>query len=122
MNSEDLYCVKVFEKTGDSALMEIMVPETSPYFDGHFPEFSLLPAVAQVELVMRTASGYLETGMDILEMRRIKFSRVIRPNKPLMLRLARKDDTVSFKIFSREDEDIYSTGTIVISLPGESSV
>ena len=113
---EDLYRAKLFERTEDSALLEILVPETCPYFDGHFPGFSLLPAVAQVELVIRFASEYLATGNDVLEIRRLKFSRIISPNIPIMLRLAKNADIVSFKMFSREDEGVYSSGIIVVSL------
>ena len=116
MNFEDLYCVKLFERTEDSVLLEILVPEACPYFDGHFPGFSLLPAVAQVELAIRFASEYLAAGADIIEIRRLKFSRIIRPNMSLMLRLTKNDNIVSFRMFSCENEDIYSSGIILVSL------
>jgi 3-hydroxymyristoyl/3-hydroxydecanoyl-(acyl carrier protein) dehydratase len=39
--------VKVIEQKENYAEIEFSIPAGSLYFDGHFPEFSLLPAVAQ---------------------------------------------------------------------------
>ena len=44
---------KVIEKTEDKITLEFVIPETSDFFDGHFPEFKLLPAVAQFEVITR---------------------------------------------------------------------
>ena len=119
MNLESLNDTRLLERTENSVVIEFSVPQTSPYFDGHFPGFSLLPGVAQVGLIIHFASVYLATGTDITEMRRVKFTKFIRPNMPLLLRLEKKDETISFKMFSREEEDIYSSGTIVVSLHRE---
>jgi 3-hydroxymyristoyl/3-hydroxydecanoyl-(acyl carrier protein) dehydratase len=104
--------VRVIEKTENSVALEFSVPVSSPYFDGHFPEFSLLPAVAQAELVIRFASEYLGTGIDVSEMKRIKFTKFIRPNTPLFMRLEKSGKSVGFKIFLPEEESVYSSGTI----------
>ena len=113
--------LKVLEKTENSVILEFSVPKTSPYFDGHFPGFSILPAVAQVELIIRSASEYLATGINILEMRRIKFTKFIRPNISLSLRLEKKDETLSFKIFASGEEEVYSSGLILVSKNPENS-
>ena len=118
--SESLNDAKILEKTENTLVIEFSVPKTSPYFDGHFPGFSLLPAVAQVELIIRYASEYLATGMDILEMKRIKFTKFIRPDKPIMLSLEKKDKTVIFKMLSPGDAQVYSSGTLVTSTRRES--
>jgi 3-hydroxymyristoyl/3-hydroxydecanoyl-(acyl carrier protein) dehydratase len=96
----------------NSVEVEFSIPETSPYFDGHFPEFSLLPAVAQTELVIRFASEYLGTGIDVSEMKRIKFTKFIRPNAALVMQLERNGKSVGFKIFLPAEESVYSSGTI----------
>ena len=119
---EHLNGIKLLEKNENSAAVEFSVSETSPYFDGHFPGFSLLPAVAQVELVIRFASEYFETGIDILEMRRIKFTKFVRPNLPLRLELEKKDKTVSFKLITPGGQEVYSRGIIEISEKRETGV
>ena len=107
--------VKVLEKTENSVSLEFSIPGTSPYFDGHFPEFSLLPAVAQIELVTRFASQQFGASFDVSQIRRVKFVNFIRPDAPLLLRLVKGENTVSFKLLAPETEIVYSTGTLVIT-------
>ena len=111
--------IKVIEKTESSVAIEFSIPPGNPYFDGHFPEFSLLPAVAQVELIIRFASEYLGTGIDISEMRRIKFTKFILPDTPLLLRLEKREKNITFRIISPDDESLYSSGALTISLRKE---
>jgi len=111
--------VKLIRQKENLAEIEFSIPETSPYFDGHFPEFSLLPAVAQTELVIRFASEYLGTGIDAAEMRRVKFTKFIRPNVTLFMRLEKSENSVSFKIFSPGEESVYSYGTISLNQESE---
>ena len=106
--------VKVMEKTGDSVVLEFSIPNTSPYFDGHFPDFPILPAVAQVELVVRFASEFLGTGIDVCEIRRIKLINPILPDTPLSLGIEKKEKDISFKMNSPESKTVYSSGTMVM--------
>jgi 3-hydroxymyristoyl/3-hydroxydecanoyl-(acyl carrier protein) dehydratase len=109
---------KLIEKTEKSVQVEFSLPDTCPYFDGHFPEFLILPAVAQIDLITRFAAKYLGTGIGLSEIRRIKFSTFIRPFAPLLLNFEKKDSTISFKITSPNGETIYSLGSF--KLMGES--
>jgi len=105
--------IKVIEKTENSVTLEFSVPDSSPYFNGHFPGFPILPAVAQVELAVRFASQYLGTGIFLSEIKRSKFSSFIKPNAPLLLKLERKNNDVSFNFSSKEDNTVHSLGTVV---------
>ncbi|MDR2073680.1 MAG: hypothetical protein LBP60_09655 [Spirochaetaceae bacterium] len=122
---------QVLEKTKDSGVYEFTVPESCPYFDGHFPEYRVLPAVAQVDLIWTC-------GMDLVEgsfrqnhedpagkdpnkpdffpgdVRRIKFSRIITPGTKLRLelKLDRLKKSLRFLLISPEDNKPCSTGTI----------
>lgn len=113
---------KIITKTENAVILEFSVPDTSPYFDGHFPEFPILPALAQVELVLRFASQYLGTGIELSEIRRIKFSNLIKPFTPLLLSLEKNGKTVSFRMsspsglpHSANGETVYSMGTLLTS-------
>jgi acyl-CoA synthetase (AMP-forming)/AMP-acid ligase II len=106
--------VRVVEKNENSVTLEFFIPGNSPYFDGHFPEFSILPAVAQVELILRFASEHFGTNVTIPEMKRMKFTNFIRPNAPLVLRLDKGEKTITFKIYSPGNDVVYSLGTMVI--------
>jgi len=105
---------KIIEKTENSVSLEFFIPDTSPYFDGHFPGLPILPAVAQTELIIRFAARYLKTGIDPLELKRVKFTNLIRPFTPLLLKLVKKEKTISFNIRSPKNETVYSTGTVIL--------
>ena len=106
---------KIIARTENAVSLEFSIPDTSPYFDGHFPGFPIFPAVAQVELVRRYVSRYLEIGsMGISDIRRIKFSSFIRPFAPLLLNIEKKGTSVSFKISSPDGATVYSQGSFTI--------
>ena len=103
---------KLIGKDEKSAIVEFTIPGDNPYFDGHFPGFPILPAVAQMELVVRFAARYLGTGIDVSEIPRIKCSNMIRPSTALVLKLEKKESTVSFRMTSPNGETVYSLGTL----------
>jgi acyl-coenzyme A synthetase/AMP-(fatty) acid ligase/uncharacterized membrane protein/3-hydroxymyristoyl/3-hydroxydecanoyl-(acyl carrier protein) dehydratase len=103
----------IIEKTGNSVSLEFFIPDTSPYFDGHFPGFPILPAVAQAELALRFSARHLGTGIHPAEIKRVKFTNFIRPFTPLLLKLVKKEKALSFTITSPNNETVYSTGTVI---------
>jgi len=105
---------KILEKTDNSVMLEISVPAASPYFDGHFPEFQVLPGVAQIELVIRFASQYFGTGIAVSEIKRVKFTNLVLPSSPLIIKINKIENTISFKIYSPENEQVYSSGSLIL--------
>ena len=89
---------KIVEKKENSVSLEFSIPEFSDFFDGHFPEFKLLPAVAQFEVVTR-------------------FSNPIRPDTNVHLDLEYRAEKSSVS-FSMQDADIegkvYSSGSFSV--------
>lgn len=102
----------VIDKNENSVTLEVNIPPSCLYFDGHFPEFPILPAVAQIELVARFSSRYLGTSVRLSQIKRVKFSSIIKPDTSLLLKLERKDKTISFKIYSQKNDTVYSVGTV----------
>lgn len=105
---------KVLERTGDHVLLEFSVPRESAYFRGHFPDYSILPGVAQLELAMRLAARYLNTGIYISRVKRVKFSAVISPDVPLRMKLVHRADKgeLSFEIAGPGGDTVYSSGAV----------
>ena len=106
---------QILEKTDNSVLLEFSIPATSPYFDGHFPEFQILPGVAQIELIVRFAAQYFGTGINVSEIKRVKFTNFIRPSAVLALHLEKKDKNIVFKMYCPKNKSIYSTGTLAVA-------
>jgi 3-hydroxymyristoyl/3-hydroxydecanoyl-(acyl carrier protein) dehydratase len=104
----------IIEKTGNSLKLEFTVQGDSGYFDGHFPGFPILPAVGQIDLVLKFASRHFGIGTGVSEIRRIKFTSLVRPGTLLVLTMEKKENIISFKMNSRDGKTVYSTGTLVI--------
>jgi 3-hydroxymyristoyl/3-hydroxydecanoyl-(acyl carrier protein) dehydratase/uncharacterized protein YneF (UPF0154 family) len=103
----------LIERTENTVSLVFSVPEQSSYFDGHFPGFPILPAVAQADIVLHYAVRYLGTGLRPSEIRRMKFINLIRPFAPHLLRIEKKGETLVFTISSPSGKVVYSTGTFV---------
>ena len=102
---------KLITQTENTVALEFSVPDTSLYFDGHFPGFPILPAVAQVDIILHFASQYLGTSIGLSQIRRIKFLTIIRPFAPLLLNLEKNGNIISFRMKSRDGKIVYSQGS-----------
>ena len=107
--------VKLIEKKEKSITLELSIPDTSPYYDGHFPGFPVLPAVAQVDLVVRFASEHFGMSITVSKINRIKFLNIIRPGNPLIIFMEIDKENMNFKISSPESEIVYSSGAMTIN-------
>lgn len=107
---------KVIEKTDDSVLLEFTVPETCDFFDGHFPEIQLLPAVAQIDIMMNFAHKYFSTSRAALSTKRTKFGAPIFPNTTVRMNIKfnSEKNALTYKLGSVDGEKTYSTGTFVL--------
>jgi uncharacterized membrane protein/acyl-CoA synthetase (AMP-forming)/AMP-acid ligase II len=110
---------RVIEKSENSVILEFSIPDTCLYFDGHFPGHPVLPAVAQMEMIVRFASRYLETGIAVSQIRRIKFVNLIKPLTTILLKLEKDKDALVFNLGSPDGSTVYSTGTVVTAPPRE---
>lgn len=95
--------------------VKVLFPETSDFYDGHFPEYKLLPAVAQVDTLFRLVRMFWNADAKLDSFQRLKFTAVIPPNVPLMIEenLDEKGEKIRFKI-RREDGKACSSGSILL--------
>ena len=97
--------------------MEFVIHVTSDFFDGHFLEYKLLPAVAQFEVITRFSRKYFGTQRYVPNIKRIKFSAPIRPDTKIHLELNYKKEkgTVTFNMADANVEGkVYSSGTFSV--------
>jgi hypothetical protein len=108
----------VEENAGDNetlrAVLDFSIPEESDYFNEHFPQLRVLPAVAQFELAVRFANRYLGTGLNIEGAKRLKFTSPVLPHIPLRMELQRTGNAVAFTIKSPDGETLHSSGGFTI--------
>lgn len=107
----------VLEKADNKIVLKFLIPGSSDFFDGHFPEYKLLPAVAQFEIITRFSRKYFGTQRYIPSIRRIKFSAPIRPDTTIRLNLTHNVEkgSVSFTMADFDNaEKVYSSGSFTV--------
>lgn len=116
-NLHDITDENIISRAENEISLEFLIPESSDFFDGHFPEYKLLPAVAQFEVITRFSRKYFGTQRYVPSIRRIKFSAPIRPDTKIRLDLSYKPEkeTVTFNMSDRNNADkIYSSGSFAV--------
>ena len=96
---------------------KLLFPATSDYFDGHFPEFKLLPAVVQVDMVLRLARNFLDVPKELSKMNRTRFANPILPDVPVMVKITYDADAgkVTFAFTSADGDTSYSNGSLIMN-------
>ena len=113
-NLHDIKDEQIISKEEGKVVLEFVIPASSDFFDGHFPEYKLLPAVAQFEVVTRFSRKYFGTQRWVPSIKRIKFSAPISPDTKIHLELTYKAEkqSVTFNLSDANVEGkVYSSGT-----------
>ena len=113
-NLHDIKDEQIISKEEGKVVLEFVIPASSDFFDGHFPEYKLLPAVAQFEVVTRFSRKYFGTQRWVPSIKRIKFSAPIRPDTKIHLELTYKAEkqSVTFNLSDANVEGkVHSSGT-----------
>jgi len=79
-----------WEASTDSLVAEVVFPPDGEWFKGHFPDFPILPGVAQLFFMRRFARRVFPGFPDAGVYRRVKFRRLVRPGERVRLEVVRK--------------------------------
>jgi len=116
-NDHDIKDEKIISRDEANIVLEFVIPASSDFFDGHFPQYKLLPAVAQFEVITRFSRKYFGTQRYVPNIKRIKFSAPIKPGTNIHLELTYKKEksTVTFNMADADVEGkVYSSGSFAV--------
>ena len=116
-NNHDIKDEVVVSREENSLALEFVIPASCDFFDGHFPQYKLLPAVAQFEIITRFSRKYFGTQRYVPNIKRIKFSAPIKPDTKIHLELTYKKDkgSVTFNMADANVEwKVYSSGSFAV--------
>ena len=90
------------ERTQRGLSLGFVVPESLPYFDGHFPGLPLLPGVVQIGWAVELARLHLSFTGTLSSLAGVKFTRVIQPPAAvtLLLELRAEGRELAFEYLS----------------------
>src|SRR5574344_1552380 len=108
---------KIISRSESDAVVDITIPASCDYFDGHFPVFHLLPAVGQFDIAVHASSEVFGTSSFVTAARRMKFTRAVRPDSTVRLSLSLNKDKkmITYSFYVPDGSSVYSTGTFVVS-------
>ena len=95
-------------------IAEVFISEDLPFFDGHFENFKLLPAVAQIKIALDIAKEIFETDFAVQKLSKVKFINMIYPNTKVNIEGHYSNDFFSFKIYDNDKK--YSEGKALIKV------
>lgn len=104
---------KIEEKTSDMFRVKIFIDERLKYFDGHFDNFKILPAIAQVHIILDIYKSIFSRDFSVNKLLKLKFTNMIFPNTTVIAEANYSDNILSFKIYDEDKK--YSEGKIYFS-------
>ncbi|MEI0602737.1 3-hydroxyacyl-ACP dehydratase [Brachyspira alvinipulli] len=98
------------EQSSDMFKVKVFIDEKLPYFDGHFDNFKLLPAVAQIKIIIDISKNIFSKDIIVTKLLKIKFTNMIFPNSNIIIEGIYANSILSFKIYDEDKK--YSDGKI----------
>lgn len=94
----------------------LSLPRDAEVFQGHFPNFPVLPGVVQIDWVMRLAEQCFQIARPATEDFQVKFSRIIGPETDLVLILQFDPAHQRLTFEYRVGDQVMSSGRVVIGI------
>lgn len=98
----------------DATVLELAIGPEVTWFDGHFPEFPVLPGVVQVHWATECARLVFPQDAPFRRVENLKFKTVIQPDARVGLVMSH-DGAGKVRFAFRDGATVYSEGRIVFS-------
>ncbi|MEX1036436.1 MAG: hypothetical protein WDZ54_10800 [Sneathiella sp.] len=98
------------QRDGDIVELELFADAELFQFKGHFPGEPVLPGVAQLDWAARFARQYFGFQGSFSKMGQIKFAKLVRADRTLLLRLEWGRDKGRITFSFRDDGELCSSG------------
>lgn len=99
------------ELTEDSITYKIFVHKRCNFFNGHFPDFNIVPGVVQILFAKELTNFHFNMNVGEGQWKRIKFSNIIKPDSIVNLKLTKSKKDVSYKYYSEDKK--YASGAFL---------
>lgn len=110
----ETHAVRQVENGAD---IDLFISPAIVYFDGHFPGFPIVPAVAQIDWAVRMAARHLGLAIASAQDFRVKFRKVTVPGASVTLCLRHAGPGNRFTFEYRGGGEVLSSGTIASGAP-----
>ena len=101
---------QIFDEKGN-VIFKLLFYNQCNFFKGHFPNFKLVPGVAQLYWAKELANMYFKLNLGEGQWKKIKFSNIIRPDSIINLKLEKDEKQVFYELY--DDEKKYASGVFL---------
>ncbi len=92
-------------------VLDLFIPETLVWFEGHFADAPILPGVVQIDWALLLGRRHLSIGPTGAHSMQVKFRKVFGPGGGIRLFLEKRGaDTLRFEY--RRGDDLMSSGSL----------
>lgn len=95
----------------NAAEIKMLFPENCNFFNGHFKNYPILPGVVQLFYANYFFEDIFNCKLPLSEVKKMKFSNIIHPNKEIILNLKNKNSSAEYAYLA--DDKIFSSGIFV---------
>lgn len=108
--------INKLSQSENSVLVDVHVPQSLAWFEGHFPEQAVLPGVVQIDWAGKLSRALLINSGKFAQLVNIKFKSMVLPNTDLTIELVYVPEkgNVKFHLFNQESS--FSTGVLKFKL------
>jgi len=92
--------------------LDLEVPASNPWFEGHFPAMAILPGVIQLGWAAHYAHELHGYGPEVTALEQVKFKRPIQPGARLTLLLKPDPEKRKVRYEYRDSETVCSSGVL----------
>ncbi len=103
------------EKTESSATFVVSAPADLPFFEGHFPDFALLPGLTQIQWAVELARTAFKLPPYFAGLSNLKFMKPVRPGATVEFALTLSDDRKSAAFVLAAGSDTNAKGKLLFS-------
>ena len=86
----------------DLTEFKLFIDKSSNFFDGHFPDFPIVPGVVQLYLAEFFIKHYLSSEIHFEQIKKIKFSNIIKPDSIVYLKLEKNNGNIKFEYHNQK--------------------
>lgn len=112
---------EIIQETPTMRQLKIFIAADQPFFDGHFVDMPIMPAVAQLNLAQYFAESYFHCQQGFSQLKNVKFRNIIHPDSTVILNLAFNalQNAVTFEYYDAQDtSQLKSAGKIILAQAG----
>jgi len=101
---------------GEELEIDMRVPKELACWPGHFPQYSILPGVLQLQWALEEIARWTGAAPELARVEALKFKAPMLPGQSARLRVTRDADTTRFHFELAHEGVVYSQGRIVLAV------